>query len=179
MNRVLQAAVMAAMLGNQAITGSAQVLPSAVQLRLSGTVTKQNLAQFIRSAGYSPIDVGNNVYWISVNILGASNKVEIALSNCNCQMWLAVNLGRYNNSSQIPQSVYAGLLEANQGWAPNYFSLKEMNDAHGRYQLTMMRPMDNRGLSPESFQSELQRFIEGVEKTEKLWSAKYWAAARY
>jgi hypothetical protein len=176
MNRVLQAAVMAAILSNQAVTVSAQVLPPAAQLRGSTTVTKQDLAQFIRTAGYSPTDAGNNVYWINVNILGASNKVEVSLSACNCQMWLVANLGRYSDSTQIPHSVYANLLQANQEWAPNYFSILEKNDGQPRYQLSMTRPMNNRGLTPEAFQSELQRFVEAIEKTENQWNRRHWAA---
>src|SRR5947209_2643338 len=71
------------------------------------TLAETGLSQFITGMGYEPKDLGNHVYYVTLDRGGYTCYVQIALSGSGRKLWLSGKLGKLGGLDQVPAAALA------------------------------------------------------------------------
>jgi hypothetical protein len=134
-------------------------------------LSEKDLGDMLTGIGQAPkavkLDNGKTVYVIIVKTDAMNVQVVVGHSPDGSKIWVSAN---FRLDGQIPSDVLQGMLEANAKHGPAHFSIFAQSKT---YNVAM--PLDNRNLTAEELQRQINTFSNVLRQTEPLWNPAKWA----
>ncbi len=142
----------------------------------SSALTKDNLADFLRSVGHDPSPRGNGDFWISAPLFGKTQSIGVGPSKDSTRLWVYVQIATLPNLNGIPADTLSRMLLANYQYGPEHFSIEmcEKCNADSRYIVWFNESLENRGITPASFRAAVDSLVNNLTKSVDVWDQKNW-----
>lgn len=135
----------------------------AAQSSAGTTLTKLNLKATLENMGFEAKDLGADTYEITLN-QGTIVPISVSLSTDATRIWLVTLVGKKELSSYSSEKLIK-LLQSNWNTGVSFFVLNQNK-------LQMIRPVENRNVTPVLLRKEIEGQARSVSTTESLWAEK-------
>jgi hypothetical protein len=95
--------------------------------------------------------------------------MDVSLSDDHRVLWIVMKLTAIDDPAKTPPSCAMGLLELNDSIGPSSFSFDR---SERRFLLNTQ--LANNGITMENLHDELDRMLDVLKKSQKLWDQKFW-----
>jgi len=137
-------------------------------------LTAATLKAFLYNLGYTPRTGARTgpPYTITGIVNGSPRSITVTLSPEEDEIIVFTELPSVGDPVRIPASVSLGLLAENRHAGPPHFSF----DPDGR-RFVLRVVFTNGGLTPVSFRTQVEFFLDVLSRTASLWDSSKWTAS--
>jgi hypothetical protein len=132
-------------------------------------LTPETLPEFLENMGYEPKVLESKSCELKIETGTWTVYVTVGVSPNQQHVWLSASFPVVPDPAKIPASVLRRMLEENDSIGPAHFVF---NKSQKRFYI--YRAIDNHGVTPARFRSELAKFSGLIPQTSQLWDPKKW-----
>jgi hypothetical protein len=148
-------------------------LPKQPPAAKMGALSDTEIADMLRQLGHQvetvKLESGNSFYRVKISKDGTIMTMDVERSPDGSKVWLAAWFKQLGPNEQIPQDILMKMLDVNATQGPCHFAC----NAKVR-QLYLALPLDNRGLTSNEVQRQIEVLFTVFRNSEPLWNSNKW-----